>query len=319
MASRIVTVFGGSGFLGRHVVRCLAKDGWRIRVAVRHPNLAEFLRPAGMVGQVQPFKADVSDLMSVRAATLGAEAVVNLVATMRGGFAGNRFTAINQDGARNVAVGAGAGGAGGPRQLVHVSALGASSESTSGYARSKAAGEAGVREAFPAATILRPSVVFGPEDQFFNRFANMARYTLALPLIGGGGTRFQPVYVGDVATAVRMTLDGTKDDGGLYELGGPEILTFKEVMEMVLRVTMRRRLLVPLPFFLASAISYPLSLLPNAPLTPDQVRLLRGDSVVAEGAKGFADLGITPVSPEAQIPAYLWRFRRSGQFEAAAH
>lgn len=316
MASRIVTVFGGSGFLGRHVVRCLAKDGWRIRVAVRNPALAEFLRPAGMVGQIQPFRADVTDPVSVRAATNGADAVVNLVGTMQGGFGGNRFNAVHQDGAGNIGIAAAEAGV---RQLVHVSALGASAESRSHYARSKAAGEAALREAFPAATILRPSTVFGPEDKFFNRFANMARYTLALPLIGGGATRFQPVFVGDVATAVRASLDGSRDDGSIYELGGPEILTFREVLELILKVTQRRRLLVPLPFFAATIAAYPMSLLPGAPLTPDQVQLLRSDSVVSEGAKGFAELGIRPVSPEAQLPGYLWRFRRAGQFEAAAH
>lgn len=316
MAQRIVTVFGGSGFLGRHVVRTLAKAGWRIRVAVRHPNLAEFLRPAGMVGQVQPFKADVTDLMSVRAAVAGADAAINLVGVMHGGWGGARFDAVHQEGAQTVATACTEAGVG---QLIHVSALGASSDSGSHYARSKAAGEAAVREAFPTATIFRPSAVFGPEDQFFNRFANMARYTLAMPLIGGGETRFQPVYVGDIAAAMRNALAGEKDDGTTYELGGPETMTFKQVIEMILRVTQRRRLLIPLPFFAAKIGAYPMALLPRPPLTPDQVELLKGDAIATEGTPGFAALGVQPVSPEAVIPTYLWRFRRAGQFEAAAH
>ena len=315
MSGRIVTVFGASGFLGRHIVRALAKDGWRIRAAARQPQLAEFLRPMGMVGQVQPFKANIQDEASVAAAVRGADAVVNLVGIMHGGFGGKRFDAIHEEGAGRVAAAARAAGA---SHLIHVSALGAKAESPSRYARSKAAGEAAVRDAFPDAAILRPSTVFGQEDQFFNRFANMARYTLALPLVGGGETRFQPVFVGDIAAAVAKLLAEPHPTGATYELGGPEVLTFREIMELIVKVTQRRRMLLPLPFFAAKLMAYPMALLPNPPLTPDQVELLKGDSIVGEGAKGFAALGIVPEAAEGIIPSYLWRFRKTGQFEAAA-
>jgi NADH dehydrogenase len=315
MSGRIVTVFGASGFLGRHIVRALAKDGWRIRAAVRHPELAEFLRPMGMVGQIQPFKADLGDAASVAAAVRGADAVVNLVGIMHAGFSGKRFDAVHAEGAGRVAAAAKAAGA---THLVHVSALGAAADSAARYARSKAAGESAVREAFAEAAILRPSVVFGQEDQFFNRFANMARYTLALPLIGGGETKFQPVFVGDIAAAVAKLLGAPHPVGATYELGGPEVLTFRQILELILKVTQRRRLLVPLPFFLAKLGAYPAMLLPNPPLTPDQVELLKTDNIVAPGAKGFADLGIVPEAAEGIVPSYLWRFRKTGQFEAAA-
>ena len=315
MSGRIVTVFGASGFLGRHIVRALAKAGWRVRAAVRHPNLAEFLRPMGLVGQVQPFKADIARPDEVAAAVRGADAVVNLVGVMHGGLGGKRFFAVHEEGARNVAEAAAAAGV---ARLVHMSALGASEDSVSGYARSKAAGETAVRAAFPAATILRPSVVFGQEDQFFNRFANLARYTLILPLIGGGRTKFQPVFVGDVAQAVAAALETPASAGQTYELGGPEVLSFREVLELIVRITGRRRLFVALPFALAKLGAYPAALLPNPPLTPDQVDLLKTDNVVAAGAKGLADLGVAAEAAEAILPTYLWRFRKTGQFEATA-
>ena len=315
MSGRIVTVFGASGFLGRHIVRALAKAGWRVRAAVRHPNLAEFLRPMGLVGQVQPFKADIARPDEVAAAVRGADAVVNLVGVMHGGLGGKRFFAVHEEGARNVAEAAAAAGVG---RLVHVSALGASEDSVSGYARSKAAGETAVRAAFPAATILRPSVVFGQEDQFFNRFANLARYTLILPLIGGGRTKFQPVFVGDVAQAVAAALETPASAGETYELGGPEVLSFRELMELIVRITGRRRLFMALPFALAKLGAYPAALLPKPPLTPDQVDLLKTDNVVAAGAKGLADLGVAAEAAEAILPTYLWRFRKTGQFEATA-
>lgn len=315
MSQRIVTIFGASGFLGRHIVRALAKEGWRIRACSRRPQLAEFLRPYGMVGQIQPFKADVTDANAVRRALIGADAAINLAGIMHGGWGGKRFTATHETGAATVAQIAAECGVG---QLVHVSTLGPAGESKSNYAVSKLAGEAAVRAAFPAATILRPSAVFGPEDKFFNRFANLARYAWVLPLIGGGETKLQPAFVGDVAEATKAVLASTASAGETYELGGPEVLSLREIMEMVVRVVDRRRLFAPLPFALAKIGAYPASLLPDPPLTPDQVELLKGDSIVAEGAKGFADLGISPEAAEAIVPSYLWRFRRTGQFEPAA-
>ena len=311
MQSRIVTIFGGSGFLGRHIVRALAKDGWRIRAAVRQPQLAEFLRPMGLVGQIQPVKANITDDASVARAVAGSDAVINLVGSFAGVFSNKQAFAINGEGAGRVARAAAAAGA---TQFVHLSAIGAYEASASGYARSKAEGETAVRTAFPNATILRPSVVFGPEDNFFNRFANMARYVPALPLIGGGHTRFQPVFVGDVAEAVKTVLQ-REPQAATYELGGPGVYTFRELMELTLKVTGRTCFLAPLPFPLATAMSWPMGLLPGAPLTPDQVRLLKTDNVVADGAKGFADLGIVPDAAEAILPGYLWRFRKTGQFQ----
>ena len=316
MAQRIVTIFGASGFLGRHIVRALARDGWRIRACSRRPQLAEFLRPYGMVGQIQPFKADVTDENAVRRAVLGADAVINLAGVLLGGFSGKRFAATHRDGADIVARVAAECGV---SRLVHVSALGPVAESASKYAASKLAGEAAVRAAFPGATILRPSTVFGPEDKFFNRFANMARYAWVLPLVGGGETKFQPVFVGDVAEAVKAVLNRADTAGETFELGGPETMSLRDIMEMVARVTERRRLFAPLPFALAKLGSYATALMPDPLLTPDQVEMLKSDSVVSEGAKGFAELGISPEAAEAIVPSYLWRFRRTGQFEAAAH
>ena len=314
MSQRIVTIFGASGFLGRHIVRALAKDGWRIRACSRRPHLAEFLRPYGMVGQIQPFKADVTDENAVRRAVLGADAVINLAGVLNGGFGGKRFTATHDEGAATVARIAAECGV---TRLVHVSALGVSAESKAQYAASKLAGETAVREAFPAATILRPSVVFGPEDQFFNRLANMARYAWVLPLIGGGETKFQPVFVSDVADAAKAALARADAAGTIYELGGPEVLSFRQILEMIVKVTGRRRLFAPVPFGLAKLGAWPAALLPNPPITPDQVEMLKSDSIVSEGAKGFAELGISPEAPEAIVPSYLWRFRRTGQFEPA--
>lgn len=311
MTAGIVTVFGASGFLGRHTVRALAKAGWRVRAAERNPENAQFLKPMGMVGQVALLRADVTDAGSVARAVAGSDAVINLVGTMAGGFCGNRFTAVHVGGARNVAEAAKAAGVG---HLVQVSAIGADAASGSTYARSKGEGEAAVSAAFPDAVIVRPSILFGPEDQFFNRFANMSRYSLVLPLIGGA-TRFQPAYVGDVAAALVKALDHR---GQTFQLGGPDVMSFRQIMEMVLRMVARRRLLLPLPFGVATVMAYPLSILPGAPLTPDQVKLLKLDNIVAAGAKGFADLDIQPQAAEAIVPTYLWRFRRTGQFETAA-
>ncbi|MGD0142171.1 MAG: complex I NDUFA9 subunit family protein [Rhizomicrobium sp.] len=306
----LVTVFGGSGFIGRHTVRALAKAGYRIRVAVRHPNLGNFLLPMGSVGQIQIVKTNIDDPDQIAAAVRGADAVVNLVGILfQSGH--QRFEALHAEAAGAIAQAAKAAGA---QALVHVSSIGADEESESAYARTKADGEARVRAAFPDATILRPSIVFGPEDNFFNRFAALARLAPALPLIGGGTTRFQPVYVSDVAAAILKCVQDPATHGQIYELGGPGIYSFKELMEFILRETGRKRLLVPIPVAIAMLQATFLQLLPNPLLTRDQVKLLKYDNVVSGGARGFAALGIQPDSLEAVVPAYLWRFRAEGQF-----
>ena len=310
MNTNLVTVFGGSGFLGRHTVRALAKAGWRIRVATRHPHAAFFLRPLGSVGQIDFIKCDVSDPDAVARAVHGAKAVVNLCGILF--QSGQTFEEVQADGAANIAQAARAAGA---DALVHVSALGADNESDSEYAVTKAEGEAAVREAFPSAVILRPSIIFGPEDGFFNKFASLARFTPALPLIGGGRTRFQPVFVGDVAQAIVTGL--TRQDGRTYELGGPAVYSFKELLQLILRETGRRRILVPVPFGIAILKAAFLQILPKPLLTMDQVRLLKTDNVVAATAPGLAELGITPTSVEAVVPAYLWRFHPKGEYAGA--
>ena len=307
MNTNLVTVFGGSGFLGRHTVRALARAGWRIKVATRHPNRAFFLRPLGAVGQIDFVKCDVSDAASVAQALTGSQAVVNLAGILF--QSGQTFEDVQADGAANIAQAAAAAGVG---ALVHVSAIGADAESDSAYAATKAEGERAVREAFPQAVILRPSIIFGPEDGFFNKFAAMARFLPALPLIGGGRTRFQPVFVGDVAQAIVTGL--SRQDGRTYELGGPGTYSFKELLQLILRETGRRRALIPMPFALASVKAAFLQLLPKPLLTIDQVRLLKKDNVVSPTAPGLADLGITPTSVEAVIPSYLWRYRAKGEY-----
>ena len=313
-SSKLVTVFGGSGFLGRHIVRALANDGWRVRAAVRRPHTANFLRPMGRVGQVQIVKANVLGDAAVDAAVRGADAVINLVGVLSQSGR-QRFDALHAEAAERIAKAAAAHGIG---RLLHVSALGISAQSESVYARTKAEGEARARSAFPGTTIFRPSIVFGPEDDFFNRFAWLARLSPALPLIGGGHTRFQPVYVGDIARAALRVLNDPSTAGKTYELGGPEIMTMKQVMQLVLKETHRRRLLVPLPFGLARIQAAFLGLLPKPLLTLDQVRLLRSDNVVTEGTLTLRDLGIVPEAAEAILPSYLWRFRKTGQFEAVS-
>jgi NADH dehydrogenase len=309
----LITVFGGSGFLGRHVVRALAKRGYRIRVAVRRPDLAFHLQPAGRVGQIHAVQANVRHFASVDAAVRDADAVVNLVGILfeRGR---QRFDTVQAFGAEACALSAAAHGA----VLVHVSAIGADEESSSHYARSKAMGEKLVRTAVPDAIILRPSIVFGPEDAFFNRFAAIARLAPALPLIGGGHTRLQPVFAGDVAAAVVAAVEGRAMPGATYELGGPAVRTFKELMQFLLNTIQRRRLLLPIPFELAKLPAFFLQFLPNPLLTPDQVELLRQDNVVSDRAKQerrtLDGLGITPTLMEAVVPAYLQRFRKTGQF-----
>ena len=310
----LVTVFGGSGFLGRHVVRALAKRDYRIRVAVRRPELAGHLQPLGRVGQIHAVQANLRYPASVEAAMRGSHAAINLVGILAESGA-QTFDAVQGEGAGAVAKAAAAAGAG----MVHVSAIGADENSASHYARAKAAGEKAVLAAVPSATILRPSVVFGPEDQFTNRFAALAQISPVMPLIGGGLTRLQPVYVGDVATAVADAVDGKTKPGVPYELGGPEVLTMRDIMEIILAVTERRRMLVSLPFGLAKLQALFLQFAPWAfKLTPDQVTLLQSDNVVSDAAKAagltLQGLGIAPDSLEAIAPQYLWRFRKAGQF-----
>lgn len=310
----LVTIYGGSGFIGRNVVRAIAKTGARMRVAVRRPELAGHLQPLGGVGQINPVQANVRYPDSLLAAADGADAVVNLVGIL---FPTGKqtFKAVQDEGARNVAEAARKAGS---RVLVHVSAIGANPKSPSVYARTKAAGERAVQEVLPGAVILRPSIVFGPEDDFFNRFAALARIAPALPLIGGGKTQLEPVFAGDVAKAVIAGLTGKASAGAAYELGGPEILTLKEVMQRVLTYTMRKRLLVPEPFWLAKLQGAFLQLLPKPPLTLDQVRLLEIDNVVSETARDtgrtLQGLGIKPVAVASVVPEYLEQYRPRGQF-----
>lgn len=317
-SARLVTVFGGSGFLGRHVVRALVRRGYRVRVAVRRPDLAGHLQPLGAVGQVHAVQANLRYPDSVARAVSGADAVVNLVGILYE-TGRQRFEAVQAEGPRAIAAAAAEAGI---RNMVHVSALGAASDSPSEYARSKAVGEAGVLAGCPAAVILRPSIVFGPEDNFFNQFAGLARLLPALPLIGGGETKFQPIFVGDVAEAVAKAVDGDAKSGTIYELGGPEVKTFRELLELTLKETYRTRPLIPLPFGIARLQASLLQLLPNPLLTVDQVRLLERDNVVSAAAvaegRTLEGLGITPKTLAAVLPTYLWRFRKGGQFATAA-
>jgi len=313
----LITVYGGSGFLGRHVVRALARRDYRIRVAVRRPELANFLQPLGRVGQIHAVQANIRNAASVDMAARDADILINLVGVLfeRGR---QRFDAVHAVGAEQVALAAHAHGA----KLVHVSAIGADEHSPSAYARTKAKAEQLVLAAQPDAVIMRPSILFGPEDDFFNRFAAMARMSPALPLIGGGATRFQPVFVGDVAAAITEAVAGNAHGGATYELGGPEVRTFKELMQFVLATTERRRLLLPLPFFLAKLQATFLQFMPKPLLTPDQVELLRVDNVVSQAAQAerrtLQGLGIEPEPIEAIVPSYLWRFRKAGQFRSRA-
>jgi uncharacterized protein YbjT (DUF2867 family) len=314
VSDRIVTVFGGSGFIGRHVVRALAERGWRVRNACRRPDLAQHLQPLGSVGQIVSVQANLRHEGSVRAACAGADAVVNLVAILNESGK-QRFEEIHVNGARRIAQAAKAVGA---AAVVHVSAIGADANSKSGYARTKADGEAAVLAAFPDAVVLRPSIVFGPEDQFFNKFASLARFTPGLPLIGGGKTRFQPIFAGDVAEAVAAALEGKAKTGATYEIGGPDVKTFRQILEYILAVTGRKRLLLPLPFPLASLKASVLELLPSPLLTRDQVELLKADNVVSSQAlksgRTLENLGVRPTAIETVVPAYLYRYRKAGQF-----
>jgi NADH dehydrogenase len=310
----LVTVFGGSGFLGRHVIRALAKRDYRIRVGVRRPDLAGHLQPLGKVGQIHAVQANLRYPASVQAAARGASVVVNLVGILAEGGA-QTFDAVQARGADTVARAAAEIGA----RVVHVSAIGADANSTARYARAKAAGEAAVLAVAPSATIFRPSVVFGPEDHFTNRFAALARMSPVLPLIGGGLTKLQPVYAEDVAAAIADAVDGKTRAGATYELGGPEVMTMRKILEIILHVTERNCLLAPLPFPLAKFQAAFLQFAPgDFKLTPDQVELLRHDNVVSDAAKSagltLEGLGITPDSLEAVTPSYLWRYRKAGQF-----
>ncbi|QPF84873.1 complex I NDUFA9 subunit family protein [Bradyrhizobium genosp. L] len=318
MASNLdttVTVFGGSGFLGRNVVRALCKRDYRVRVAVRRPELAFHLQPLGRVGQIHAVQANVRYPASVEAALRDSHAAINLVGILAES-GGQTFEAVQVKGAETIAKAATSAGA----RMVHVSAIGADENSLAHYFRAKAAGEAAVKAAALDATIMRPSLLFGPEDQFTNRFAALARLSPVLPLVGGGAGKVQPAYVADVADAIADAVDGKAKAGATYELGGPEVLTMREVMQIICEITQRDRMLAPLPFALAKFQALFLQFAP-APftLTGDQVAMLRTDNVVSEAATAagltFAGLGITPDSMEAIAPQYLWRFRATGQFQ----
>jgi len=313
MAAKLATVFGGAGFIGRYLVQRLARAGWRIRVPARNPDAALFLKPLGDVGQIVPMAANIRNELSVRRAIEGAGAVFNLVGILSEGGR-QSFDAVHREGAERIARIAAEMGA---ERLLHVSALGADPQSPASYARSKAAGEAAVRNAFAGATLFRPSIVFGPEDDFFNRFARMTRLLPALPLIGGGRTRFQPVYVGDVADAMAAALAEPKTIGQIFELGGPQTYSFRELMEILLAQIQRKRWLVPVPFPIAALQGAVLSLLPNPPLTRDQVKLLKRDNVISGLFPGLTELGVRPTALEAVIPSYLDRFRPGGWYSSA--
>lgn len=307
---RTATVFGGAGFLGRHLVRRLAKAGCLVRIATRDRVRAEFLRTAGMVGQVTPMSCAIHSDASVATLVDGADIVVNLIGTLAPSGR-DSFQSVHAEAAGRIAAQAKAAGA---QRLLHVSALGADAAGPSDYARSKAAGEAAVLAAFPGAIIFRPSIVFGPEDQFFNRFAGMARIAPMLPLFGGGATKFQPVYVGDVADAMMAALQTDASQGQIYELGGPRTYSFRELMQLMLQVTKRHKPLVSLPWGIASLMGAFLQFAPGTPLSPDQVRQLQCDNVLTGAKPGLAQLGITPTCAEVILPTYLARFRVGGQF-----
>jgi uncharacterized protein YbjT (DUF2867 family) len=312
MRYRRVAVIGASGFIGRYVVKRLAARGSVIAAVVRNVDSAKFLSPMGDVGQIARLGANLLDKARLAAAIAGADAVINLAGILSESGS-QRFDAIHHRGPALLGTLAAAEGV---KRVVHISALGADLAAPSAYARSKAAGEQALLAGFPDATILRPSIVFGPEDAFFNRFATLAQFLPALPLIGGGKTRFQPVYVGDVADAVMAALDDPATAGQTYELGGPRIYTFKALMAFILAETRRKRLLMPVPWTVARLQAGLLQLLPNPPLTLDQVRSLERDNVVSPGARTLTDLGITPDTVEAIVPAYLDRYRRGGWFNA---
>lgn len=315
--SKLVTIYGGSGFVGRYIARRLANEGWRVRVAVRRPNEAMFVKPYGVVGQVEPILCNIRDDASVAAVMHGADAVVNCVGVLNE-LGKNEFDAVQAEGAERIARIAAEQGV---ARMVHISAIGADADSSSEYSRTKAQGEAGVLAHMPNAVILRPSIVFGTEDQFFNRFAGMTRMGPFLPLVGAE-TKFQPVYVDDVAKAAVQGVLG-QAEAGIYELGGPEVKSFRALMQQMLGVIHRRRVIIGVPFFAARIMAGVLDiakfvsfqLFPNHILTRDQLKNLRRDNVVSEGAKGFDDLGIEPATLESVLPDYLWKFRPAGQYD----
>lgn len=322
LAPGVVTLFGGSGFIGSQAVRALARRGWRIRVAVRNPVLAIEIQPLGDPGQIQFMRCDITNPTDVAQAVRGADAVVNLVGVLHDAGGKRGFDAVHTEAAKTIAEAAKAAGV---QRLVQISAIGADAASPSAYGRTKAQAEAAVRAVYPDAVILRPSLVFGAGDSFLNRFAAMATMAPALPLIGGGETRFQPVYVGDVAEAIARGVTRADAAGRTYELGGPSLYTFREVLELVRRETGRDRMLVSVPFIVAKPLGSLLQLSRivglTPPLTRDQVLMLEKDNVVAADAFGLSDLGIDhPAGMAAIAPSYLWRYRVGGQFaEAPAH
>lgn len=310
---KLVTVFGGSGFVGRHLVRVLANRGYQVRVAVRRPDLAGHLKPLGNVGQIQLVQANLRYRNSVDAAVKGADVVVNLVGILQESGR-QKFDAVQAFGARAVAEATKRSRA----RLVHVSAIGADPESASAYGRTKGEAEAAVFETIKSAVVFRPSIVFGPEDDFFNRFGAMSKLAPALPLIGGGSTKFQPVYVGDVAEAIAEAVDGNAKKGKIYELGGPRIASFRECLELLLQEVGRNRMLISLPWFVANIMGKALGWLPGAPITSDQVVMLKKDNVVDEKAirdgRTLEGLGIEPTPMAAILPSYLVQYRPHGQF-----
>lgn len=313
-APGLVTVFGGSGFIGTQVVRALARRGWRVRVAARNAKSAPVLHMAGDVGQVQVLRCDITDKAAVADAVRGADAVVNLVGILFE-TGGRKFRTLHVEGAANVAEAAAAAGV---KRLTHISAIGADANGAADYARTKGEAEAAVRAAFPAAVIVRPSIVFGSGDQFLNRFAAMASWSPVLPLIGGGQTKFQPLYVADAAEAIARATVAPDAEGQTFELGGPSVWTFEDILKFILRETNRRNILLPLPFpvarLIGSLAQIPAIIGLRPMLTRDQVVLLESDNVVSPGAKGLADLGIEPSGLEAIAPNYLWRYRDGGQY-----
>lgn len=317
-APGLITLFGGSGFVGGQVVHALARRGWRIRIACRRPDRAWKLQTSGSVGQIQAVRCDATDPDQVAAALAGASAAVNLVGVLYE-TPGRAFQSEHVEASRIIAEACAAAGV---DRLVQISAIGADPESASDYARTKAEAEMAVREVKPDAVIVRPSVVFGSGDDFLNKFAQMAQFAPALPLIGGGQTKFQPVYVGDVAEAIARCVEDAGAAERTFELGGPAILSFEDVLKLVLRETHRTRVLLPLPFFAARMIGGLAQLTAVVGLKPlltrDQVVSLERDNVVAPGAEGLAALGIQPTGVDAVAPSYLWRYRRGGQFAEAA-
>lgn len=310
----LVTVFGGTGFLGRYVVASLASKGYRVRVAVRNTNMAHDLGPMGDPGQIHPVQVNIRHKKSCQAALQGASAVINLIGILSESGV-QTFDGVHGVGPARLAALAAEQGI---TNFIHVSAIGADEESTSAYGRSKALGEKGVLKALPTATIVRPSIVFGPEDDFFNRFADMSRLSPALPLIGGGQTKFQPVYVKDVADALATLVESQGAQGAVYELGGPEVETFEELLKLMLEIIERSRVLVPIPFGIATLIAKSTQFLPGAPITVDQIEMLKSDNVVSQTAQAegrtLEGLGIKAKAPDVVLPTYLVRFRKTGEF-----